>query len=267
MTQLDLVARDGVVLRGTLYGEGNEHALVIAGAMGVPRRYYDAFAQHAAARRFAVLTFDYRGMGESSANDPRLQEWGTHDIAAAIEFFGSRRVTLVAHSVGGQVAGLAHNLGRAESLVFVASQSGWWRHWDGVRRLGVGFLWLTMPTLSRILGYFPTRLFLLGPQNLPRGVALQWAEWGRNPRYVWGSGLDLSGYAAYRGPVLAWSFADDGIAPPRAVDAQLREYPNARIDHRRPGRGFGHFGFFRRGVGERLWDETLEWVSAQARSG
>ena len=257
-------ASDGVTLNGTLYEAEGDEAIVVAGAMAAPRRYYERFAEYASARGFTTLLFDYRGMeGQPRHSRARLQEWGQLDIAAAIGFMSSKRISLVCHSVGGQVAGLANNLGTARKAVFVASQSGYWRHWSGPRRHGLHLLWLVMPAISQALGYFPARVFGLGPLDLPRGVASQWARWGRNRRYVlgFGSELDLSGYSAYRGPLLAISLEGDNYAPRAAVDALAREYSNAQVERRHiADASISHFGAFRRGVGEKLWDEIVSWL-------
>jgi predicted alpha/beta hydrolase len=225
---------DGVTLNGTLYESEGDEAIVVAGAMAAPRRYYDRFAEYAAARGFTTLVFDYRGMeGSPRRSRARLQEWGEFDIAAAIGFMSSKRISLVCHSVGGQVAGLADNISSARKIVLVASQSGYWRHWSGIRRPGLHLLWHLMPAISRILGYFPAPLLGLGPMNLPRGVAMQWSQWGRHPRYLFGA----------------------------AVDALVREYSNARVERRHfENASVGHFGAFRRGSGEALWEEIINWL-------
>ena len=266
MTQVRLVeikAADGTTLRGTLYESDGDDAIVVGAAMGVPRRYYDAFAQHAASRGFTTLLFDYRGMGESRNSRARLEEWGSLDIAAAIEFVRSsikpRTLNFIGQSVGGQVAKLAPNIGSVDKIVLIAAQSGYWKMWSGIRRYGIRFLWLIMPPVSRIVGYFPARIAGLGSEDLPPGVASQWATWGKNPRYVFGSGLPMYDYA---GPLLALSFEGDNYAPPRAVEALLREYAPARIERRHiEDRSIGHFGFFRRGLGEPLWDGVLDWIA------
>ena len=265
-------AADGQVLHATLYGDHNRDAIIVAAAMSVPRRYYDGFAQFAAAEGFATLVFDYRGFGKSREGSIRqskakMSDWGASDLPAAIEFMKSRRRTggslaIVAHSAGGQVAGLAHNLQDAGRMVFVACQSGYWRTWPGWRSYGLHLLWLAMPVISNILGFFPSRLVGLGSENLPRSVAKQWAQWGRNPKYVLGFGheLDLTNYAAWRGPLMAWSFEGDNYSPPRAVETLLREYAAATIERRHvTDRAVGHFGFFRRGR-EALWREALEFL-------
>lgn len=264
---MEIIAADGMKLRGSLYESDGDDAIVVASAMGVPRRYYDGFAQYAAARGFSTLLFDYRGMGESRNSRARLEEWGRLDISAAIDFarreIKPRTLNYVGQSVGGQVARLAPNIGSVDKMVLVAAQSGYWKMWNGLGRLRVGLLWLIMPRLSKMLGYFPARAAGLGREDLPRDVAVQWATWGRKPRYVWGSGLPLH---EYRGPLLAWSFEGDGYAPRRAVEALLSEFAPARIEHRRvEDRRVGHFGFFRKELGEALWKETLDWMRSGER--
>jgi predicted alpha/beta hydrolase len=267
---VQFAAADGHILHATLYGEENGDAMVIAPAMSVPRRYYEPFAEFAAAAGFAVLVFDYRGFGRSRPEPLRkspakMSDWGALDLPAAIEFMcapGPRSLVLVGQSAGGQIAGLAYNLSRIERIVFVAAQSGYWRHWPDWRKYGLFALWLAMPVVSSLLGFFPARLVGLGSEDLPRGVARDWARFARNPRYVWGFGdeLDLSQTAAYRGPLLAWSFERDHYAPRRTVEKMLEEYAGAKKEHRHVADArVGHFGFFRRG-NENLWQATIDWL-------
>ena len=72
---------DGVSPHATLHDARSDRALLIASAMGVKRRYYDAFAQYLAARGISVVTFDYRGIGESRPAslrgfDATMLDWG-----------------------------------------------------------------------------------------------------------------------------------------------------------------------------------------------
>ena len=121
-----------------------------------------------------------------------------------------------------------------------------------------------------MFGYFPARLF--GPgENLPKGVALEWASWGRHPRYLFGFGdtLDLSRYTTLTVPILAYSFDDDASASLPSVEALLRAYSAAEVTHRHvvastPNQAtIGHFGFFRERFRETLWQETLDWLEQQ----
>ena len=60
-----LAARDGYPLTAQRYaavGAPRGH-LIVAGATGVPQRFYRSFAQYAAAHGYTTLTLDYRGVG------------------------------------------------------------------------------------------------------------------------------------------------------------------------------------------------------------
>jgi len=264
---MQFAAADGFTLHGTLY-EGGADAILIASALGVKRRYYDAFAQSAVRRGYSVLTFDYRGIGESRPKslrgfDATMHDWGVLDIAAAIDVMrerAPRSLTLVGHSAGGQLPGLAENIGAVDRFVFVAAQAGYYGNYPGIHRHSINVIWHAMPLVSRVMGFFPSRALGLGSEDLPRGVATQWATWGRHPKYLFGF-EDGSRYASMNVPLLAWSFEGDWYAPRRAVDKLLEHYSSARVERRHVAdKRVGHFGFFRRGVGETLWDETFSWL-------
>ena len=260
---------DGYEIKATHY-KGGDHAIVIAGAMGVARRYYDAFARFLSENGKTVVTFDYRGIADSKPASLRnftgsLADWGRLDLRAVIDWtmreLRPARISLVSHSCGGQIVGLAPNASALDDLVFVSAQSGYWRHWPVPRRYALRLVWLIRPPVARALGYFPSRLFRLGNQDLPREVAVQWATAGRHPEYIFGFHDDAP-WRALRMPILAWSFADDTYAPRAAVEALLRHYSGAAIEHRHvEGRRVGHWGFFRNATGEELWRETLGHLS------
>jgi predicted alpha/beta hydrolase len=265
---IELRTADGVVLAGTHYDAGARDALLIASAMGVKRRYYDAFARYMGERGWDVVTFDYRGIGDSAPRSLRgfeasMHDWGALDIAAAIDWITRElrpaRFAYLGHSAGGQLAGLAPNIGRAERLIFVASQSGYWRLWSGIRKYGLGLLWLAMPVISRVVGYFPAKVLLMGSENLPREVASQWARWGRHPQYLWGSN-DPATYARITAPLLAYSLHSDHYAPRRAVDALVAKYAGAQVTRIHREEHLGHFDAFRRGKGEGMWEEMAAWL-------
>jgi predicted alpha/beta hydrolase len=155
-------------------------------------------------------------------------------------------------------------------MVTVAAQSGSWRHWPFrlPRKYSFGLgVYVLMPLLANVLGYFPSSVVGLG-EDLPKGVALEWAKWCRSRHYLFSYAheLDLSRYAALRLPILAYSFADDDFAPRPAVDALFAHYPNARVTrkHVRPVdldvKAIGHFGFFRREFRDSLWSEVSGWL-------
>ncbi|HUP59233.1 MAG TPA: alpha/beta fold hydrolase [Thermoanaerobaculia bacterium] len=270
MTQaFEIRAADDYPLHASLYDANSDRALIVASAMGVKRRYYEPFAQFFAQNGITTLTFDYRGIGDSRPRSLRsfgrtLTEWGTLDIPAAIEWVARelkpKSLAYAGHSAGGQLAGLAHNIDRVEQLIFVCAQSGYWRYWPGMRKWALGALWVTMPKVSRAVGFFPSKLLGLGSEELPREVASEWAKWGRHPHYLFGY-HDPAPYARITAPLLAWSFATDTYAPKAAVEDLLRRYRAAQIMHLHVEVGtLGHFDFFRQTKGAALWNDTLEWL-------
>ncbi|MGH8444331.1 MAG: alpha/beta fold hydrolase, partial [Solimonas sp.] len=94
---LTLTAGDGHLLATTLFEpEGMPLAAVqINGATGVPRRYYRAYARHLAAQGYAVLCYDYRGIGDSrwhgaQPQQMRMRWWGERDLASMLQWLKAR---------------------------------------------------------------------------------------------------------------------------------------------------------------------------------
>ena len=103
------------------------HAVLINSATAVPRKIYRGFAAYLARRGCAVLTYDYRGIGDSRQqamvgyNQPKslvgfkasMSDWAALDVTAAVRWMRERYNTLpltyVGHSFGGQALGLLAN--------------------------------------------------------------------------------------------------------------------------------------------------------------
>jgi predicted alpha/beta hydrolase len=122
-------------------------------------------------------------------------------------------------------------------------------------------LWFgAIPGLSPLLGYFPSSVFSLG-DDLPRGVAEQWARWGRHPDYLLSEGGAVPfHFARLRLPILAHSIEGDFYAPEAAVNALLGFYSNSVRRHRHL-KGPGHFTYFRP-KWSALWDDVVDWLRA-----
>ncbi|HWP34111.1 MAG TPA: alpha/beta fold hydrolase [Thermodesulfobacteriota bacterium] len=281
---LRIPARDRFALAASLYqpqaGTRPDAVVLINPATAVKRGFYDRFARFLADRGFAVVTYDYRGVGESRPTRLRgfaasMHEWGERDLAGVIDWIAARfpesRLLVVGHSAGGQLVGLADNNDRIRALLAVAAQSGDWRLWPRPLRYALALLWYAaVPAATRLFGYLPGWLGI--GEALPRGVALEWARWCRTEGYlVGGDGAGRrAGFARVTAPVLAYSFADDPYAPAAAVDALLRWYVNAPRTHRHvtPAEAgvpaIGHFGFFRDRVRDTLWREAAAWLRARS---
>ena len=247
--------------------------LLVSSATAVPRQFYRRFAWYARKQSYTVLTYDYRGVGGSRPAslrgfEARMRDWGLLDMAGVIGWIESelkpRRLYAVGHSVGGQLIGLAENADRVDKLVTLSAQSGYWKAQGGFEKQRVRFLvTVLIPSLSRAVGYLPWSKLGAG-EDLPKGVALEWARWCRLPNYLLDdSSLPLERYQRFTTPVLAYSVADDDWGTARAVDDMMRAYPNLERRHIEPKRynldKVGHMGFFKPQA-QVLWDEALGWL-------
>lgn len=281
---LKVPARDGFELAATLYSPAAPVAVdrfvLITSATGVKRRYYDKYARFLAEQGLPCLTFDYRGIGDSGPRSLRrfqatMRDWAEQDIAGVIDWLSEHqrpaKLLVLGHSVGGQLIGLTPNNGRIAAMLAVAAQSGYWRYWPFPRRYLMAVLWYgLMPALISILGYFPAKKLGLA-EDLPGGVAGEWARWCRNPQYM----VDRDGqplrtfFGAFRAPIYYYSIDDDAFAPKNAVEFMMSCYVNAPKEGRHlvpkelGVRAIGHFGLFREAFKPLLWKTTADWFQQQ----
>lgn len=259
---------------------------VVSPAAGVPQGFYRAFASWLAQRGYAVLTFDYRGIGPSrhgpiAAETATMRDWGQQDMSAALAAAeqrataGGERLPLlwVGHSFGGNGIGLARGIGGVDAVLTVASQLGDWRLWPGVHRWVTAFFFhLLLPTVTHLFGHAPGwALGGLSAMPLPKQVALEWARWGRSRGFLWGD-PSLQGQLTlheFDGHAHLWNVSDDmSYAPPQAVDGLATMFVNAAVQRHAltPAsvglKRIGHFRAFRRDSGARIWPRLLAPIEA-----
>ena len=274
---MEVAAADGVPLAATLFVPADRSPFacaLVAGAMGVRRGRYDAFARFLAASGFAVLTFDYRGIGGSARvpawrSTVTLTEWAEQDMEGVVEWLGRRYPGLpllgVGHSIGGQLFGLVPSVNRFAALFLVGAQRGYPAYWRGVARPLIAAFWRVLPAIVRVFGYLPLRV--AGCEGIPPRVALEWQRWGLHPDFRDAAGRSQSDrWARFRGRLLSVSFEDDFFAAGAAVAALVRTYATARAEHLHfaPadfGRAeIGHSGFFAEDVCPILWNQVARWL-------
>ncbi|MGE0873694.1 MAG: alpha/beta fold hydrolase [Burkholderiales bacterium] len=274
-------ALDGYRLAGILFRPETPigRAVLINSATGVRQEFYAKFAAFLLERGFTVLTYDYRGIGQSlrgplqALRDARMRDWGRLDAGGALEFLEhvapGEALVAVGHSFGGQAFGLMPGSERISAALAVGSQSGYWKHWPLLHRHAFWMMVrVLIPATTSLAGYCPSTLLGLG-ENLPAGVGLEWARWCRHPGYHLGVLGDevRPGFAAFRGRLRACWIDDDWFAPRAAVQAFLGFYPNARAElapvrRRETGIGaIGHFGFFREKSRGTLWADAADWLA------
>ncbi|MBL8327481.1 MAG: alpha/beta fold hydrolase [Rubrivivax sp.] len=250
--------------------------ILVAGATGVPQKFYRRFAQHAAQQGFEVLTLDYRGIGLSRPASLRgfrmnYLDWAQLDLAAAVDHLadGPTPLFMIGHSFGGHAFGLLPNHERVQRFYTFATGAGWHGWMPRLEQLKVRLMWSVVgPALVRWKGYLNWSLLGMG-EDLPKAVFLQWRHWCRFPRYFFQDpampGLDER-FAQVRTPIIAANALDDLWAPPRSRDAFMAAYRQAPVQTldlspRDLGvAGIGHMGYFRPSS-QRLWDAALQWFA------
>jgi len=272
---------DKVSLSGTLFLPESPKALVlVCAATGIRQQFYWTFAEWLAAQGYGVLAFYYRGIGASlgaaSVRDSkaRKQDWGTHDMPAALDYligrFPQTPVHLVGHSAGGQLVGLMPNHRHLSSIVTVSSSSGYFKNMGLKQRLlATVFLKAYIPLLANLLGYVPARWIGWG-EDLPANVSLQWAAWCTKPGYVenaFGKEITQHYYNDIDVPILWLTAIDDPIATPANIDDMLRLLKSAPVTGRRINpadfslQQIGHADFFRKRNAS-LWPIITNWMSS-----
>jgi predicted alpha/beta hydrolase len=280
-------AADGYALGATLFlpRGAKQHAVLINSATAVPRKIYRKFASYLARRGSAVLTYDYRGIGDSRQRallgyvKPKslvgfkatMTDWAALDITAAVAWMRERYdhlpLAYVGHSFGGQALGLLPNNTEVKRALLVAAQAGYWKLMASPERYRVYALlnFIGMP-LTRVLGYMPGWAGV--GEDLPKGVFEQWTRWVMSERYLFDEpGLTaLSNFANYTGPLRSLCLSDDPWATRPAVSLLCSFFTStmpdvititpADVD----ASAIGHLGFFRPEHRDTLWRGAAEWL-------
>lgn len=277
-------ARDGYTIRGFVWRHPEEDpgrpVVLITAATSVRCRYYARFAAALAARGCDVVTYDYRGIGESRPARMRgfpadWIDWGRLDFDAALrqvlKDFPGRPVDVVAHSIGGFALGLSPLSPALRRIVTVGAQFAYWRDYDPALRAGMVAKWhVAMPLITALAGYFPgKRLGWL--EDTPAGVVRDWStrrarfEDTLKPRHGPPETL-VAGFSAVTAPILAVSLADDPYGTVAAVERLLAYYSGSARTHVRLAPdaggtdGIGHFAFFHARYAETLWPLAFHFL-------
>ncbi|WP_229729352.1 alpha/beta hydrolase family protein [Agaricicola taiwanensis] len=252
--------------------------MIINPATGVLASYYHRYARFLAHHGFDVLTYDYRGIGLSRPErlrgcGYRWRDWGEQDFDAALRYMREHRphapLTVVGHSVGGFLPGLAGSAPLIDRMLTVGAQYAWWRDYAPHRRLALFLKWhVAMPAATACLGYFPGRR-LGWLEDLPAGVALEWSfrrsRFERSHPHAERQEA-LARMKALKAPILAVSVSDDELGTVPAVRRTLGYYTNAQrtmvllqpVDYGR--QAIGHFNLFHDSHASGFWSDTLHWL-------
>jgi len=273
-------ARDGYPLAATVFAPAAapRAAVLISSGAAVPRKIYRGFASYLAERGAAVVSYDYRGVGESrpaslKGFQARMRDWAALDVAGALDHvhqvWPNVPLLTVGHSFGGQALGLAPNNAMVSRALLVAAQAGYWRLFAPPERYrAYGLMRLVGVPMTHILGYTPGWLGI--GEDLPKGVFLEWAGWVGRRRYFFDDPTleALANFPRFVGDLRAIGLTDDSWATAPAIDTLLSGFTGARRAHVRiaprdvGATKIGHFGFFRPEHRDTLWRDAADWLLA-----
>ncbi|MGB1031417.1 MAG: alpha/beta fold hydrolase [Flavobacteriales bacterium] len=276
MREVEIISSTGVLSASVFDNDESEVVLVIASATGVRQSFYTKFAQFVSSRNVTVITFDYCGIGLSLKEPIKelthsVSDWGTEDLNSilnySIEHFPTHKKVLLGHSIGGQLVGLSVLSLKMDKVILVAAQSGFWKLWKGIEKIKMWTNWYVLfPFLINVFGYLPSKR-ISGMENLPKGVAKQWMNWGRNSNYLLGEiPSEQTVFDKLDMDLTAFSIDDDQFAPKRAVEWMTARFSRAKLKsvHLEPqdygSTKIGHFGIFKDKFKDTLWQLLLNEI-------
>ncbi|KAJ3013255.1 hypothetical protein HKX48_005858 [Thoreauomyces humboldtii] len=269
-------------IRATLFSpprtDDNIPCVLLSSASGVPRSFYLRFATYLAAEYgIPVLTYDYRGHGESLPpnglyglrNLSIWKHWGLVDQKLATAFlhetFPNRPMTCLGHSVGCHIMPLNPLRHLFSRYVYIAAANAHYRY---AEKPFASWMFVPLRIAAVPLGYFPSRRLGLC-EDIPLGIAKDWAEWIRVPAYCTSQPEVKEAYDTFEPPsAMSLAFTDDHFIRKNDLAAYRMLHvlmPKANIPFRLVDPAdvgstmVGHTGFFKPAV-RQGWDMVAKFI-------
>jgi len=279
MDKITITAPDGYAL-SALFGHPKKNGrstIVISAATGVRKEFYINFARFLMDNGYHVVLYDYRGIGESAADDIKtsaiyMHEWGTQDMNAVLNYLVERGfigVIWLGHSIGGQLVGLLENRQHVRKVISINAALGYWGYFPYPMKMVVWLLWYIIgPLLINIYGYGVMKKIGWG-ENLPRNVILEWRSWCISKTYYMDflkHKIKSHCFYNFTVPITAIYISDDFIANDKTAPLMKQFFPNApyeliKLDvGRYTSHKVGHTGIFRKRFAEVLWPLLLQTI-------
>lgn len=246
--KVQFTCADGYVLQGRFFPkqpalkqqDSTHLPILIGSATGIKQGFYQAFAKWLTEKGYDVMTFDFRGIGDSlyepvCKSKAFIHQWGQLDLVSAIDFLtdktNSAQIHLIGHSAGGQLLGLAPNHAKVKNVVAIAGSSGNTKGLSGKTKfLGPIMFNVIFPVSSFFKGYAATNFIGMG-ENLPKGVGAEWREYCTKGGYATnaiGKTVFEDFHSEIHSPIIAIHATDDEIATLHNVKDLLRTFPNSQ---------------------------------------
>ena len=272
------VISNSEVLSATIFdGKQQDKILIIATATGVKQEFYQKFSKFLAKNGITVITFDYNGIGRSLKKPIKelknnAADWGRNDLESIIQYvisnYPNSKKIVLGHSIGGQLIGLSKSSIELDKIILVATQSGYWKYWKGIGKIKMWFNWhILFPVILNTFGYLNSKK-ISGMENLPKNVALQWSNWGKNQNYLLSdTSINQMYFDKISSNLTAFSIDDDSFAPLSAVEWMTNQYKNTKKKsiHLKPidfeAKKIGHFGVFKQQFENSIWPVMLNEIT------
>lgn len=252
----------------------NGKLLLINSATGVKQQIYFSFAKHITEKGFTVITYDYRGIGESKPEKMKnfkasMRIWGTSDFKTVTDFikthYNGYQKFCLGHSVGALILGMNEDSTIFQKFIFIATQDAYIGNLSFkvaiTAFLGFG---IALPVTTKLFGYFPAHHFGLG-ESLPKGVAFDWQTLilhkKSTRRLFEKTGKDFSKNLTQKTFVI--HAEDDSWVTKKGMENLMtKSYPNLNPEYREikifesEKREIGHINFFR-SFNKNLWKIVL----------
>ena len=283
---ITIVARDGFPLKGTIYEPVSQQikaVIQINPGWGLHQFIYTNFAHYFVEQGYAVLTFDYRGIGKSTIPfdrirkfDARMSDYGILDMPAVldwlIEHYPDKQKIVIGHSLGGQIIGLMDNCEKIDRIYTIGSAIGYFKNLRKPMNLLLPHLFFKIvplyswvykhssilkPVLNRYLG-------------ITAASVTEWKEWCNNPDYFrpyLSTSISKHYFENIYAPFISIRVEDDPYANDVTTPLLLSNYSNAKIKiikitlKEAQERKIGHTGFFRI-KHKKIWNIILDDLEA-----
>lgn len=276
MKAISITTADQYKLSAHIFEPENpqQKIVLINSATGVRQQIYFSLAQYFSEHGFTVITYDYRGIGQSKPRKMKgfsasMKLWGNTDYRAVTEFikikFKGYRKFCLGHSVGALILGLNPDSVMFDEFIFVGTQNAFVGNLKLRTRLEayLGF-GLAQPLTTSLLGYFPANWFGLG-ESLPAGSAFDWRTLILNKKStnrLLEESPDFS-RELHQKVLVLWA-EDDSWVTEKGVKSLLKNtYPNLKPFYRliktseSDQKEIGHINFFR-SYNKKLWNIILK---------
>ncbi len=225
---------DGETSLASIFASNKDEPLcIVIPAMGAKAKYYESFCSQLNAEGFNVISVDWRGIGDSSIRASRASDFGyrnlIQDLKEVVEFgqqkFPNSTVTLIGHSLGGQIASLytSKYSDDVDDLILITACNVYYKGWDNQTQ--VILAGKVFPVIAKLFGYFPgNKIGFSGREAMT--VMQDWSSNALTGNYqLTGSSFNYDeALQKLEKKILTFSVQNDRLASLKAIDNLLGKF-------------------------------------------